>query len=100
MHRARSDLICHFMQDDFRVVTISHCQQHALIAAIDARLFIAATFLLKTAFLFITAAILNLGTVVYSSYGEGMNWMESDIFNGFFCYFKGMYKALHSQSKT
>ena len=64
MHRARSDLICHLMQDDFRVVTISHCQQHALTAVIDARLFIVATFLLKTVLLFIAEDSLNLG---YSS---------------------------------
>lgn len=61
MHRPRSDLICHLIQDDLRTVTIHHCQQHALIAAIDARLFIAATFLLKTVLLFITAASLNFG---------------------------------------
>lgn len=51
--------------------------------------------------LFITAAILNLGRVVYSSYGAGMNWMESDIFNGFFVILKECIKpSILKQSKT
>lgn len=61
MHRATADSICPLMWDDCRVVTISHCQRHALIAVIDARLFIATTFTLKTVLLFITAVSLNFG---------------------------------------